>query len=258
MAQALNILLAGFIVLGLFPVICQPPLHSRLALTISDRAQTNRTNAGTKAEIEKTVKSLIDLMFRERKAKVAFEHHFRFSILSTNEKGLVDAISLQYSEEYKSLEPKIVAGILASGWSYEYQPVLLALGTKPLSGFEDAFEEAGSQIEAERKKTLSRRGLTEVDFYSLLDWKDAKDRKTLENNLTTLELINADIDRFIEQRINKAVLNENLGEMKKSISVKKLSTSECGIYLVGIKPIFKLAFIKEVDELKLIAFGDVL
>jgi len=255
MIQALNILLISFVALGVLPSMNETTQANH---AFAFQYATQKPNESEDAEVEKAVKSFIDLMFRERKVTNAFEQHFFFSNLTPKEKSVVDAISLKYSDEYVGLDAKVVARILSAKWNYEYQPVFLALGTKPLSDFEDAFEEAESEIEVERKRILNQRGLTENDFYTFLDLKATKDHKTLENNLTKLELISTDLERFIEQRINKTIFNKNLVEMEKSVAVKKLNAAECVLYLVGIKPMFKLVFVKETSGLKMIGFGNVL
>lgn len=262
MTQISNVLGAGLVVLGLTlagTALTNPSEVGTVERPFIKQADTESKLDGSEdAKVNGAVKLLIDTMFKERKVKEAFERYFLFSNLSPEEKRVLDATSLRYSEEHSTMDAGVVARILAAGWNYEYQPALLALGTKPLSDFDEAVEQADSEVEAERKRILSKRGLSENDFYTLLGGSAVKDRKTLEKNLTTLELINADIDRFIEQRTNKAVLNKNLVEMKKDISVKRINPAGHALYVVGVKPMFKVVFMPHNGILKMIGFGDAL
>lgn len=210
------------------------------------------------AKMNEAVESLIDLMFKERRVRDAFERYFLFSSLSPEKARVIGAVGLSYSKEYTALDARTAARVFAKGWNYEYQRVVLALATKPLSEFDEALEESGSQIDAERKRTLKRRGLTEAEFYALNDWENAKDQKTLESKLATLELINADIDRFIAQRTNQAIQAQNLSEMKKSSSVRKVVKAGCTFYGVSIEPIFTIMFMPHNGTLKMVSFGDIL
>jgi hypothetical protein len=216
-----------------------------------------KLNGSDDAKVNEAIK-LIRTMFKERKVRETFERYFLFSNLSPEEKRAVDAVSLRYLDEHSAMDAGTVARILAVSWNYEYQSVLLALRTRPLSDFDEAVEQAGSEIENERKRILSKRGLSENDFYNLLGGTSVKDSKTLEHNLTTLETINADIGQLIEQRTNDAVLAKNLMEMEKSVSVKNISKTEQAIYVVGLKPMFEIVFVPRGGMLKIIAFGDVL
>ncbi|HEX5705105.1 MAG TPA: hypothetical protein VFX97_18040 [Pyrinomonadaceae bacterium] len=224
--------------------------------SIKEPAAVKGRNLDEDTKVKDTLESLIDLIFKERKVRDAFARYFLFSNLSSEQKRMIDPTSLHYSDEVAALDAGTVARIFSTGWDYEYQSVVLALGMKPLSDFEEAVEQAGSEVDNERKRILRKRGLSEEDFYTLLDRKAVKDRKLLENELTTLELINADIDRFIAQRTNHAVLSQNLLEMKTSLSINKVNRAGCVVYAVKIKPIFTVVFIQEHHGAKMISFGD--
>lgn len=261
MKPASKALSGGLIVLGL--AVASAALAFPRDVTNVARPYINQAYAAPKqndsedAKVNDAVRLLIDTMFKERKIREAFEQSFLFSSLTPEEKGIIEPTSLYYSDEDAALEDKSVAGIFAAGWNYEYQPVLLALGTNPLSDIDEAVEQAEGEVKAERNRILSKLGLNESDFLTLLGRRAVKDRKTLENDLTTLEQINAKIDRFIEQRTNQTILTKNLAEMKKSISVKKVSTAQCTLYAVSLKPMFGVIFKPTNGELKMISFGDV-
>jgi hypothetical protein len=187
---------------------------------------------------------------------VAFEEYFSFSKLSQKEKRAVETASLQYSEEYMSLDAKLVARIFTSSWNYEYQAAFLALGTKSLDQFGEAFEEAQSEIDSARKRIIGQRGLSEKDFYCLLGGDAVKDSTNLENDLSMIESINTDLLRFMEKKIDQALYEKNVKKMNKSILIKKQILGDTIFYGVSIKPIFKLVFVKRNGVVKLIAFGD--
>lgn len=262
MTQAAKALSASLVVLGITLLSAALTFPSEVTTAerpfIEQAYTAQKQNDSEDAKVNEAVVLLIDTIFKERKVREAFERYFLFSNLSAEEQQVIDATSLHYSKEYAALDVRTVARIFSTGWNYEYQRVVLALGTKPLSDFDEAVEQAGSEVDNERKRILNQRGLSEADFYALLDWENAKDSKTLENNLTTLELINADIDRFIKQRTNQAILTKNLTEMKKNISVKKVSTEGCTLYAVSLKPMFGIMFMPRNGVLKMISFGDVL
>lgn len=253
MRQASYVLLLG-LVLGLPASVSTFASQARRGFI----AQANATQKSKSedAKVDETVRALIDTIFRQRKIKEAFERYFLFANLPAEQTDELDPTSLRYLQEYSSKNPETVARILAAGWNYEYQPALLALGTKPLSDFSGAFEQAQNEIENERKRILSKRGLSEDDFYRLRGGASVKDQKSLENDLTTLELIDADINRFIEQRTDQAVLARNLAEMQKSASITKINKAGCTLYAVSLKPMFGVLLVSQSGALKMISFGN--
>ena len=263
MRQAPKVLSAGFLALGL-TLVSAALTHASEVTTYDENpfvesAFTARKWQDSKdANVKEAVDLLVDTMFKERKVREAFEQNFLFSNLPVEARHLVDETrGIRYSaHNAHGLDKGTMARILAVKWNYGYQPVVLALGTRPLSDFDETFERTGSEIDAERKRILDKRGLSEDDFYTLLGGDTVRDRRTLESDLTTLEMINDDIDRFIGQRTDQAILNKNLMEMKNSISVKNLDMSGYKLYAVSLKPIFGVVFMPRNEKLKLICFGD--
>ena len=134
------------------------------------------------------------------------------------------------------------------------------LGTTDLTSgqeFKESFEKAQAIIEGERSKALAKRGLSEEQFYCLLDLKAAKDNDTLEHNLTILEQLDADLNRFIEHKTDQATLSGNIAKMEESFIIEKHVLGGNTLYEVHFKPMFKMVFLQEGPALKMIAFGDV-
>lgn len=215
-----------------------------------------------KGEVEKTARLVIETIFRARQTKNAFEQYFQFSPLSPEEKSALEKLGYDSSDEssrYK--DARTGSRVIAASWNYEYQPVLLVLGTTDLTSgakFKESFDKAQSIIEAERKRALAKRGLNEEQFYSLLDLKAAKDNDALERNLTTLEQLDADLNRFIEQKTDKVTLNGNIAKMEESLVIEKHTLGSRTLYEVQFKPMFKMVLLQRDAELKMVAFGDVL
>jgi hypothetical protein len=63
---------------------------------------------------------------------------------------------LNSDDRTKGLKASTIARVFAVERNYGYQPAILALGTKPLSHFDDAVEQADSAVENERKRILSK------------------------------------------------------------------------------------------------------
>jgi sugar diacid utilization regulator len=222
-----------------------------------------KSNSRENAEVNEAVRLLVDTMFRQRKAKEAFERYFRFSPLSAGEKEVIDdSSSLYYSEKYMGVkDAKTVARIFAARWNYEYQPVLLALGMSRLSSgdaFRESFEQAQGALEKERKRVLSKHSVSNDEFHTLLDLDAITDTATLERKLTALEQINADITRFIERQTNQAIFAKNMAVMQRDFLINKRDLGGHALYEVSLKPMFNVFFAQQGGILKMISFGDVL
>ncbi len=218
--------------------------------------------AERKGEVEKTARLVIETIFRSRQTKEAFEQYFQFSPLSPEEKSTLEKLGYDPSDEtsrYKDV--KTGSRVIAANWNYEYQPVLLVLGTTNLTSgakFKEAFDRAQSIIETERKRALAKRGLSEEQYHSLLDLKAAKDNDTLERNLTMLEQLDADLNRFIEQKTDQVTLKGNIAKMEESLVIEKHALGSRTLYEVQFKPMFKMVLLQQDTALKMVAFGDVL
>lgn len=272
MTQAVYVLLAGLAVSGLVPLehvagaypLFVPSNERRVVNQAIQHRNFTMKEPSKKEnpEVDKAVGLLIDTMFKERKVEEAFEQYFRLSPLSPEERSALSQIDCDPSDEisrYK--DARTTARALAVGWNYAYQPVLLALGTTSLSSgdvFRKSFEQAQVAIDEEREKILSKRGISKDEFYTLLDLKAVKDQSTLEHHLTTLELINADIAHFIERKTNKNIYARNVTEMEKDYIIKPHGSGDHVLYEVGLKPMFKIVFMRQGDTLKMVSFGDVL
>jgi hypothetical protein len=230
-------------------------------LSTSLANQNREVAAERNVKVEQTARSVIETLFREKKRTDAFVRYFRFSELSREEKSALEKLGYDPSDEatrYKNSSTGSRA--LTVSWNYAYQPVLLVLGTTDLTSgqeFKESFEKAQTTVEEERNRALAKRGLSEEQFYSLLDLKAAKDSETLERNLTILEQLDADLDQFIEQKTNPATLSGNIKKIEESMLIEKHAVAGRTLYEVHFKPMFKMVFLQQGGELKMVAFGDV-
>lgn len=232
--------------------------HARATRYFTDEIdRVNRRHVDEDSKVNNIVESLIDLMFKERKVTEAFERYFLFVRLSPKREELIDPTSLHYLREYTVLDEKTAARLLAKRWNYEYQTVVLALGTRPLAEFDVALEESGTELDAARRRILSDRGLSPEGFNALLGGSVTEDHEKLRRDLLKLELINSDIDQFIAQRTNQLIFQQNLAEMKKTFTVKKFDRDGEIFYGVRIKPQFTVVFMRYDKTLKIVSFGDV-
>lgn len=251
--------LAGVILLAGTSLVSR--MEGAPGLSTSLANQTVEVAAERNVKVEQAARSVIETLFREKKRTNAFERYFRFSELSGEEKSALEKLGYDPSDEGTRYKNSSTGGrALAVSWNYAYQPVLLVLGTTDLTSgqeFKKAFEKAQTTIEEERNRALAKRGLSEEQFYSLLDLKAAKDSETLERNLTILEQLDAELDQLIEQKTNQATLSRNIKKIEESMLIEKHAVAGRTLYEVHFKPMFKMVFLQQGGELKMVAFGDV-
>lgn len=239
-------------------------LFSTGAVTSQTRSEERQVIKATNSEeaVNETVKGVIDKLFRERKARAAFEQYFLFFTVSPDQQELIDESgSLFYAQKYAGLDEKTIARILAAKWNYEYKPALLVISTLPLSSgesFKQNLDRADSEIERQRKKVLSEHKLGDDEFYKLLDVDGIRDIKTLDHNLTLLEQIDADMTRYIERKTNQPVFAGNIAKMQEGFFVNKHPVGDHMLYEIQLTPMFKMLFLQQGAALKMVAFGDVL
>lgn len=259
MTIKLQNLLIGSLLLSLVPLPTSSFTNLNVApFCIGDNGTRSWIPVQNDSKVKRIVDSIIDLMLKEGKVTEGLDRYFLFESLSPNRERVIDPTSLHYLKEFSAVSKKTAARLLSKGWNYEYQNVVLALGTRPLAEFDLAVEESGSEIDSALKKILSRRGLSLDDFHSLADESDLGDQKKLDEDLSTLEGINQEVYQFIAKRRNLAILERNLVEIKRTFSVKEMQFDGCTFYGVRIKPKFGLILMESDNSLKVVSFGDVL
>ncbi|HKC63833.1 MAG TPA: hypothetical protein VKB86_09355 [Pyrinomonadaceae bacterium] len=221
---------------------------------------TEEASSGETVEVDKVLAQLIDTMFRERKVATAFENYFQTSALSSKEKEAIEDLGIENPIDLSNFrDTKTAARVFAVARNYEYQAAPLMLGTSPLSSGDvnrKNFYRAKEAIEQERERVLNKRKISKDEFYKLLG--QVTHGSPDEQSLTTLELINADVDSFIEQKIDKTVYDQNITTMKKGRVLTKRTSNNQTFYEAQFKPIFRVVFVNKGQGLKVISFGDLL
>ena len=211
-------------------------------------------------EVDKVLAQLIDTMFRERKVATAFEIYFQTSALSSKEKAAIEDVGIENPIDLSNLrDTKTAARVFAVAWNYENQAVFLMLGTSPLSTGDvnrKNYYRADETIERERERVLNKRKVSKDEFYKLLG--QVTHGSPDEPSLTMLELINADVDSFIQQKINDSIYNQNIATMKKERVLIKRTAGNQTLYEVQFKQMFRVVFLYRGKEPKVISFSDLL
>jgi hypothetical protein len=220
-----------------------------------------KLSANEKAKLKRIIIPFIDQMFRDGKVVEALEQNLRFTPLSPIEAKAVDEIAgrgVYQSKDWAKFltahkDTETIARAFAISLEYEeYLATLLWVGTVPLpkSEFCVHYYEADSAIEGERSRILAAHGISEKDFYNMLG------RETLDD-VNTLESINSELIKFIKQKTDKRIFEDNLALMKTKLSVEKHRSGSLVIYVVYFAPIYQAIFVREGGQMKMIAFGDI-
>jgi len=236
-------------------------LSLALAPTLGQRSDVravSKISSEDSSRLRRAAEAAIDSLFSKKSRRLFFEQQFRTIGISVGEKETLKRLGYDPVKEAGCLAyPDMRIRAQAVGWEYGYQPVMLVLSTMRLEEgkqFKTALDKAAAAIDADRKRILSKRGLTEEQFYSLLDLASSADHSSCERNLTALEEIGSDIEHFIGSQSNRATLRRNIDKMKHTITIEEVPTP--GVYEIRFSPMFKMVLSDQNGKFMVLAFTD--
>jgi hypothetical protein len=209
-------------------------------------------------EVRDVTRRFIDTLFGERKARAAVERYFHPLPWSKVENKMLDSSGLDSAEDYPVQDARTFARGFALEWKFEDQWVWLALGTSPLWRDGVSFDTAGAaqdDVLLERERLLKEHQLTSSDYHILSDERGGS-ADDLERKLAALESIDAEIDHFIDAKIDQETYKRNVAFMRARIKVTKYGLKEHVFYEACFEPGFRALFSRRADGLKLIGLAD--
>lgn len=233
--------------------------HQPMLVSISDNRRQEQS-AQINHEMKQVLNLWIDSIFKEGDVIRAFEQCFYFSPLSKEEKLALKDMGFNLLEPIQKYnDKKLNARVLAVAWQSEYLSVHLALGTKLLAEdrmLGESISLAQKTIDKELQRILRHRGLTNDEYFSLLDISSAKNLPELTQKLDAIEQIFSEVTRFTQKNINSSILTKNLSEMKQNFKFGRKASSKSSIYEVGVDPTFVIVLSQHDKGFKIIALSD--
>ncbi len=214
----------------------------------------NQSILNNKGQVKEVFKKFIDELYLKKNSIRAFELYTAFDMWdkideeANNEKLFAHRLLKNIPDGLGSLTN---ARIAAAIWEYERQSLYLTLGTHSIVNSDESlpfasdYNDLRSQV---LKKNKSK--FPDFDFEGLNEQEIEKDLNNIEKNFD-------DIKKLISAKIDNAVYQQNIENIKKSIKISKTSVKGRIYYVVAV-PTLNLGFLitQKQNKLKIIGLYD--